>query len=384
MWYNDLRPDNELTNNRYSLIMLDNKNNYKRLLADKDKKRIITNIVKLREGLLKEIPSKQVDENLLLASWNIKNFGKIKDRTAESLYYIAETINAFDIVALQEINSDISHFKKVLSILGSYWKHTISDITEGNSGNDERFGFLYDSRRVTLSGLSGEIVIPPEILHQHPIISQLKRTPTFTGFESGWQKFSIISIHLHPGEGTNGIDMPTDHQIRKEEVRLLTEVLKKKLARFSSDDRDTVILGDTNLYKEDTDIVQLFHNIGFTESTGLEGKFTNTSLTQIYDRIFFNSRYYFRLNIDENGKQVGGVFNLFNYVYQNTPEVINEYKELMLLHKNDPTTLISDEKFTSYFNRYWKRDQISDHLPVWIEISTNNSNNFLKSKLSKF
>lgn len=384
MWYNDLRPDSELTTDRYSLIMLDAKNNYKRLLRQEDKKRTIANILHLKEAISKEIPSKKVDKNLLLASWNIKNFGTIKNRTAESLYYIAEIINAFDIISLQEINSDVTDFKRVLKLLGSHWKHTISDVTEGNSGNDERFGFIYDSRRVTLSGLSGEIVIPPEILDEYPIISQLKRTPTFTGFESGWHKFSIVSVHLHPGDSSNGEGKPTDQEIRKEEVRLLTEVLKTKLRRTSFIERNTIVLGDTNLYEEDTDIVALLADIGFKESAGLSGKFTNTSLNQIYDRIFLNVNDYFKLNTNTDGEESGGVFNLFKHVYQNTPDSINAYKEFMLAHKGDPSTLTNTTKFKTYFNRYWKRNQISDHLPVWIEINTDNSNSFLKNKLDKF
>tara|TARA_R110002126_G_scaffold100897_1_gene232663 strand:- start:12729 stop:12935 length:207 start_codon:yes stop_codon:yes gene_type:complete len=68
MWYNDIRPDNERTNNRYSLIMLDAKDDYKRLLLAEDKKRVITTILALRKGLEKEIPRKKVDSNLLLAS----------------------------------------------------------------------------------------------------------------------------------------------------------------------------------------------------------------------------------------------------------------------------------------------------------------------------
>ncbi|NNC34885.1 MAG: hypothetical protein HKO09_08420, partial [Croceitalea sp.] len=187
MWYNDLRPDSELTNDRYSLIMLDAENDYARLMDNEAKQRTITHLRELNQGLSDQVPSKKVDTNLLLASWNLKNFGRIKYRTAESLYYIAEIINAFDIVSIQEINSDLDHFKKVMKVLGSHWKYTLSDVTEGNAGNDERFGFIYDSRRVTHSGLSGELVIPPEVVDANPIIRQLKRTPTFTGFESGWK-----------------------------------------------------------------------------------------------------------------------------------------------------------------------------------------------------
>jgi endonuclease/exonuclease/phosphatase family metal-dependent hydrolase len=383
MWYNDLRPDSELITDRYSLIMLDN-NSYARLMTDEDKQRTITNLIRLKAGITHHIPSKKVDRNLLLGSWNIKNFGRLRDRTAESIYYIAEIINAFDIIAIQEINSNIDQFKKVLRLLGSHWKHTLSDVTEGASGNDERFGFIYDSRRVTHSGLSGEIVIPPELIENNAIISQLKRTPTFTGFESGWKKFSIISVHLHPGDDGNGPDQPTDQEIRDEEVRLLMKILEEKLDTSAYEDRNMIILGDTNLYEDDDDIVNRLMQQGFVESNGLAGKFTNTSLNQIYDRIFLNVENYFKIATDENGQDKGGVFNLFEYVYINTPAEIANYHDLMLAHKDDPSTLTDDAKFESYFNRYWKRNQISDHLPVWIEIQTDSSGDFLASKFNQF
>ncbi|AXG71288.1 hypothetical protein KORDIASMS9_03545 [Kordia sp. SMS9] len=384
MWYNDIRPDKDLKNDRYSLIMLDSrKNHFKRLLTDEDKKRTIENLIRLKEGLVEKVPAKKVDDNLLLCSWNIKNFGEIKNRTAESLYYIAEIINAFDIVALQEVNKDISEFKKVLKLLGSHWKHTLSDVTEGSSGNNERFGFMYDSRRVTHSGLSGELVISPEMMNENPIIRQLKRTPSFTGFESGWQKFSIVSLHLHPGEGGNG-DGPSDKEIRKEEVKLLMKIMKKKMSKMSFEDRNMIILGDTNIYKEDEDIVELIADKGFVECGGLKGKYTNTSQSEIYDRIFLKVQDYFKIGTDAAGNELGDVFHLFDYVYKNEPSEIKKYHKLMLKHKGNPSTLTSDAKFKTYFNRYWKRDQMSDHLPVWLEIKTNSSVNFLKNTLKKF
>lgn len=73
MWYNDLRPDSELFNDRYALIMLDKENNYTRMLSDADKKRTLAKLLELRKGLLAKIPRKTVDTNLLMCSWNIKN-----------------------------------------------------------------------------------------------------------------------------------------------------------------------------------------------------------------------------------------------------------------------------------------------------------------------
>ncbi|MEM5564732.1 endonuclease/exonuclease/phosphatase family protein [Psychroserpens sp. AS72] len=378
MWYNDLRPDSELVNDKYSLIMLERDDNYSRMLDDDAKKRTISNLLKLRQGLFENIPKKTVDSNLLLCSWNIKNFGTLKDRTAESLFYIAEIINAFDIVAIQEINRDLSDFKKVMKVLGSHWKYTISDVTEGNSGNDERFGFIYDSRRVTHSGLSGEIVIAPESVADDAILKQLKRTPTFTGFESGWQNFSIVSVHLQPGK------TDANKAIRKEEVRLLMDVLNTKLASAAFHNRNMIILGDTNLYANDDDIVDLITQHDFVESDALAGQFTNTSLNQIYDRLFLNVDPYFKIATDDFGNEQGGVFNLFDYIYLNSPTEIATYHQLMLLHKDDPSNLIDDASFTSYYNSYWKRNQMSDHLPIWLELQTESSDEFLRWELGKF
>ena len=210
------------------------------------------------------------------------------------------------------------------------------------------------------------------------MIRQLKRTPTLTGFESGWTKFSIVSVHLHPGDDDD------DQALRKEEVRLLLDLLKEKKEALPVEYRNVIILGDTNLYKDDTDIVQLFSDDHFFECGSLKGKFTNTSLNQVYDRIFLNVHNFFNLAKDENDNDRGGVFNLFKYVYQDTEDEIAKYHDFMRDHKADNSNLTSPAAFKDYFNKYWKRNQMSDHLPVWIEILTDSSESFLSFKKKRF
>ncbi len=376
MWYNDLRPKAEIIPNKYSLIFIEDDLK----MNEKDKKRTLKNLIDLKKGIEASIPKKKVDENILLASWNIKEFGHLNERLPESYYYIAEIINAFDIVAIQEIKTSLDDLNIIMRILGSDWSYIITDITEGTQGNKERFGFIYNTKRVQHSGLSGELVISPEIA-ETSTIKQLKRTPSITGFESGWKKFSIISVHLHPGEGSATIDEPSDHDRRKDEVKILMELIKEKLEKNRLWNKNLVILGDTNLYEADTDIVKLITDQAFRECEGLIGKNTNTSLNQIYDRIFLNVDRYFKLIKDTNNKENGDVFNLFDYVFSDSQRDL--YHNFMLAHKNDPSTLTSDEKFDSYYHRYWKRNQLSDHLPVWIEIETDSSSEFLQSKFTK-
>ena len=42
--------------------------------------------------------------------------------------------------------------------------------------------------------------------------------------------------------------------------------------------------------------------------------------------------------------------------------------------ENDPQAL------ESYFLKYWRRNQISDHFPIWFELSTDSSVAFLTEK----
>lgn len=371
MWYNDFRPKEELTPNKYALIF--HEESLK--LSEADKKRALTNTVNLKKGINKEVPRKEVDTNILLASWNIKEFGHLNERLPESYLYIAEIISAFDIIALQEIKSSLFDLDLVMRLLGSNYKYVITDITEGRAGNKERFGIIYDTRRVTHSGLSGELVIAPEDSLDNSYFKQLKRTPAITGFESGWKKFSIVNLHLQPGNSL------AHRAKRKQEVKyLLNTIMDKKDGNRLWND-NLIILGDTNLYKNNTDIVDLFTQRDFKECESLKGKATTPSGTKSYDRIFLNVDKYFKLKTNRRMLENGGVFNPFKYVFRKEDEM--DYRKKMLRHKDDPTTLDSPEAFQRYFNRYWKVGQLSDHLPIWVEIEADSSIDFLESKRNK-
>ena len=52
-----------------------------------ERKRVIEKLIDLRAQLDKEIPEKTASNTLLLATWNIREFGD--NRKTESLFYIA-------------------------------------------------------------------------------------------------------------------------------------------------------------------------------------------------------------------------------------------------------------------------------------------------------
>ena len=99
-----------------------------------------------------------------MATWNIREFESKKygPRQKEALYYIAEIIDHFDIVAVQEVRDDLSSLEEVMDILGSSWDYLLTDVTAGGQGFFERMAFVYDKRKVNFGGLAGEIVVKPK------------------------------------------------------------------------------------------------------------------------------------------------------------------------------------------------------------------------------
>ncbi len=365
-FYNDLRPESDYETRDYALVFPD--------MTVAEKKRAISNLLRLKGGLSADIPDKKSDENLLIASWNIKEFGHITQRLSESYFYIAEVISRFDLVVVQEIKSTLKGLNIVMRILGSDWDYLINDITDGVDGNSERSAYLFNRKRVRMSGLAGEITLWSE-LTENSEIKQLKRTPYMTGFKSGWKSFAIISFHLQPG------DDPDDAEYRKTEVELILAALDKKEDRLWT--RNLVLAGDFNLYDSDTDTVELISNAGYSEIEGLEGKDTNVSETEAYDRFFVRKSNYFQILKNDQGVESGDVFEPFDYVFLQDEHV--QYKADMIAVYGGGQDLENDaDALGDYFSRYWKRNQISDHNPIWFEISIDSSVKFLESKLTAF
>ena len=140
---------------------------------------------------------------LKIATWNLMHFGGAGgyNRSTESLQYIAEIIDHFDLVSIQEVKRDLKQLKSLLKhFLGDEWDYVVSDTTEGDAGNDERMAVLYRKERVRLSREAGEIVLPPVKGETGVERSrQLARTPYYLGFQAGWFKFKLCSVHIHYG-----------------------------------------------------------------------------------------------------------------------------------------------------------------------------------------
>lgn len=357
-WYNDLRPSEDPNKQDYSLIFPD--------FSKAEKIRTINNLLNLRRYIAENIQVKKNDKNLILSSWNIKQFGFLKQRLPESYFYIAEIISGFDLVAVQEVKKGLKDLEILMKLLGSDWHYLMTDVTEGNAGNSERFAYIYNTKRVDFTGLAGEIVLWKELFENDEDIIQLKRSPYMTGFRAGWKSFALLSVHLQPGNDD------ASRTLRKREVEFLMKALAAKQKAKTLWTENIIILGDFNLYKNNADIFEVFKKNDFIESNILEGLITNTAKSsETFDRMFFKKNDYFEVPTKEKNHK-GGVINIFEILYA----IYGEYKAEKIFERFAG----DDVKAEKYFKNYWRKDQMSDHNPIWIEIDIDSTDQFLRDK----
>ena len=429
--------------------------------------RVRDNIKVLKSQLSEHISKNRKEcfenDSVKIATWNIRKFGGSASggRRFESLYYIAEIISHFDIVALQEVMANLKELKILKRILGPDWSFMGTDVVDGDAGNGERMIFLFNRKKVSFRGIVGELTLKegkkitahfgeriplgkgfkieldkdlsgeyrartkkkkdkfvldddleielptdsmlkipndsklviskgqqiektgrgrakievPKTL-ENPIyklrfsnqtfedsLRQFARTPFLISFQSGWLKLNLCTVHIYYGDKSDKDKL----EQRRSEIEELTRSLSEKAKNEFSHDKEAFlgVLGDFNIIGKGHATMKALESNGFIIPKEL--KFipgTNVEKDKAYDQIaFWNPKKelnYARLDV------VGaGVFDFFEHVY-----VLNKDEETYISEEdnglNDP------EKFKD-----WRTYKMSDHLPMWIELRTDFSNEYL-------
>lgn len=213
------------------------------------------------------IPTKQLDENLLIGTWNIRAFGGLVDRWLSTqddspkrdrfgLLTIAEIVSRFDVVALQEVKGNLRALRHMLKMLGPDWGLICTDIAgrAGLEGNDERIAFVFDTRRVRPSGLAAELVIPSDRpIDEGALQRQFARTPYAVSFLSAGRTFILVALHVLWGEG------PAD---RVDELREIALWLSNMASDVNRWDHNVIGLGDFNIDRIHDPLYQAFTSTG--------------------------------------------------------------------------------------------------------------------------
>jgi exonuclease III len=374
-------------------------------LSEDIRKRTVSNLLDLRKQLDEELPRKKILESLILGTWNIRNFDDNRfgygPRLEESFYYLAEIIARFDVIAVQEICEDLSCLDKLMEILGGGYDFILTDITHRDlGGNDERLGFIYDKSKVTFRGIAGEIVLPPDMLipGTKGIPSQFARTPFGCSFESGWFKFMFTTVHIYFGEASV---KSAGYARRVAEIERVAKYLS-----LQADVRDDnyILVGDFNITAHGSKDFNALEENGFTVIKNKKG--SNDQQTKFYDQISFKSRsdelsiidperdnrsfqYFNSVYSDEKfplysallRKTLEEKLKLAELVLQNTTAK-GKQKELKKQIDSVKASLASDAALMKYYTD-WRTFQMSDHLPLWVELKIDYSNEYL-NHLSTF
>lgn len=327
---------------------------------------------------LDTLPAKRVSGNLLLASWNIREFGQTKfgGRLPESYAYIAEILSRFDLIAIQEVREDLAALDKVRSLLGPWWDVVFTDVTEGRPGNGERMAFLYDGRKVRFGGLAGECVLPPIALKQdgktiYQPAQQLYRTPFLVGFKTGWVKFQICTVHIVWGESV------AESPARIEEIRQIAQFLSDRTKAKGDFSTNMILLGDFNIFSRSDKTMQVITNAGFIVPDALQSVPASNvgKEKRFYDQIAFKLDHHTRLDCLD-----AGVLDFYQSVFTDADEA--EYAPLM----GDQYLMTEGGKErtppqrSSFYRSMWRTFQMSDHLPMWVELDTDFSEEYLRAK----
>lgn len=223
------------------------------LESSAEKARIAQRLLKLKASLADKIPTKTF-KNLLLATWNIREFDSnaYGMRLEEAMYYIAEIVSHFDLIAIQEVRDNLNGLNRLMDILGDWWKVVFTDVTEGRPGNKERMAFVFDTRKVTFGGLVGEVVIPEMKVagEIHQPDRQLARTPFMVGFKAGWYRFTLVTVHLIYGKSA------ADPPERVKEAELISNFLANRADNPTAWSNNMVLLGDFNIFKPHNETFQ--------------------------------------------------------------------------------------------------------------------------------
>ena len=344
----------------------------KRIRDNEERVRTAEKLLILRRQLDAQIPQKTATETLLLATWNIREFGD--NRRSESLHFIAEIISRFDLVAVQEVARQLDGLEKLMNCLGPTWDYIVTDSTEGTAGGGERMAFIYDKSKVMFKNMASEIVLTK----QNQVFKDLQfaRTPFCVAFQAGWFKFNLATVHIYYGKATE----TQIEERRLDEIKKAVEFLSK---RAKEEDLSYILLGDFNIPNCKTDYMKALQSKNFFVPDAIKEHPSNLGKSMHYDQIAFNIKLETGMELFNAKNQKAGAFDFTESVY--TAEDLDIYRPFFspdaLLVKDSKTKEIrpkTEAEIEKYYLSNFRTFEMSDHLPLWVELKIDFSNQYLE------
>ncbi len=366
----------------------------KRIRSTADRRRCAERLLAMRKSL-KSLRQRKGDHNLLLATWNIRDFDsnrfKWGPRLPETSFYLAEMISAFDLVAVQEVNRDLGPIRKLMNILGREWDYLVTDVTEGPGGNGERMAYIYNKEKVLFRRIAGEVVLPSGqlivskktltdedgVAETVDVEQQLARSPYLVAFQSGWFKFSLCTVHIY-----FGAESGDKLKRRINEIKALMKFFARRQDDENRQTRDDlgdvenyILLGDFNVVSPEHKTMQALKSNGFKVPAQIDG---DKILSQPdFERPHFYDQIAIRIKDPRFRVVDGGIVNMFKDVFRDSDEDRRIYSRKVPKKDREKNRQYRARNAAARYKK-WRTWQMSDHNPLWIEIETDYSEHYLK------
>jgi endonuclease/exonuclease/phosphatase family metal-dependent hydrolase len=316
---------------------------------------------------LRSVPSPEPGR-LLVATWNISNLG-LQRRSAEALQLIARILRRFDLIAVQELGARFGDLEQILAATKLPFRYVMNDV----GADGERLAFVYRADRVELASFVGEVALAPvsyprrTVEVKYSVRGELRsqrfpdvqfepfaRAPYFASFRAGALRFTLVTAHLFHGKWNDGSE-------EKERAGYCRRVLEMYALNRWADgvrahgrryDRDVMLAGDFNVPRmaKDDAMYRTLCTFGmqplkYVTRTGG----SNLGNDRTYDQMVFAPGGMRRR------VRSFGVFDFDNAVFRGL--------WTRLEGKKWPRGQVV-ERFNSFV-----RWHVSDHRPVWVELS---------------
>ena len=234
----------------------------------------------------------------------------------------------------------------MLKALGPNWSFLLTDVTKGSPGNDERMAFVFDNRRIHMSGLACELVVPKEQLDNiepNALDKQFARTPYAVSFRTDTSPIkkprTFILITLHVLYGKN----PKE---RVPELKAISKWISDWAKDINAFDHNLIVLGDFNIDRKDDELYEAF------TSTGLQ---VPQDLHQVPRTIFADPD---KPNLDKYYDQIAWFTKNNNLPALSMKHIKSGYFDFTQVALS--TLNLTKNKIS------WR---MSDHYPLWTEFS---------------
>lgn len=319
-------------------------------------------------------------ENLLIASWNIANFG-VQRRSENSLKIISHILKRFDLIAIQEVNDNFSKFKQTVEMMGNDFDFIISD----TAGNSERLAYIYNKCKVKLDKLFGEVALRQRIYPKRDVtvhyrenrqdktqtFKNLKfipfdRNPFIASFACKNLNFIMANVHLYFGSFQKS-SKETDrlkYARRVLEIHALAKWAKDRVKSGHAWNDHIVLLGDMNVpnMEKNEATIKALRQFSWTAVDLYKGSYLakTEKLTRVGGSNLGNDKTYDQIAFAPTSLKENilshGVFDFDAAIF---PAL---WAEITSRKKHAQAT----RDFCKYVRRY-----ISDHRPIWVELEVN-------------